>query len=259
VRFFRTPKGVVLIVLAGLTVLAVPAEGVSIVLPGLLAAVAAAAALDAVILRVRQRRWELPSGAILTALIVAHVLSSREPWWVVVVTALVAVASKYALRLQKANVFNPAAFALVATYYIFDTGQSWWGALPALPIAAIALLAAGGLFVAYYVNKLPIAIAFLGVWFGIVTAAAFLGQADRVAELFIAPDLHASIYFACFMVTDPPTSPTRVRAQIVNGAIVGVVAAGFFLLVGTVYYLLAGVLAANLIEAGRRQVIRARR
>lgn len=258
-RFFRTPKGVLLIVLVVLTTMAVPGEGTRVVLPGLLSAVAVSAGIDALILRVRQRRWVLPSGAILTALIVAHVLSSREPWWVVTVTAALGVVSKYAFRLHGANVFNPAALALVATFYVFDTGQSWWGALPELPIAAVAVLAAAGLFIAHYVNKLPIAIAFLGVYYGIFTAAAFLGRADHVAELFVAPDLHAALYFACIIVTDPPTSPTRVVDQIANGAIVAVVAAAFFLFVGAAYYLLAGVLVGNVVENARRMLVRSRR
>ena len=42
----------------------------------------------------------------------------------------VAVISKYAIRTRSANVFNPAAFALVSMMYVLPTGQSWWGALP---------------------------------------------------------------------------------------------------------------------------------
>src|SRR5579862_5049496 len=97
-RFFRTPKGLLLIVLAALTAVAAPVEGLRTVAPGLVAAVAGSAALDAVILRWRNGRWELPSGAILTALIVAMVLTPHEPWFVVFLTAIVGVLSKYVFR-----------------------------------------------------------------------------------------------------------------------------------------------------------------
>ena len=32
----------------------------------------------------------------------------------------------------------------------------------------------------------------------------------RVAEIFRAPDLHAVLFFAFFILTDPPTSPIEV-------------------------------------------------
>jgi hypothetical protein len=129
-RFFRTPKGLLTIALAILTVLAAPHEGLARVLPGLTAALAAAMLVDAPILRLRGGHWEFPSGAMLTGWIVALVLSPHEAWWLAPVTSILAVISKYLFRYRTANVFNPAALALVVTFYVFDTGQSWWGALP---------------------------------------------------------------------------------------------------------------------------------
>ena len=77
----------------------------------------------------------------------------------VAVTSAVGVLSKYIIRTRSANVFNPAALALVATFYVFDTGQSWWGALPELPLLALVLLAATGIFITDRVNKMPVVIA----------------------------------------------------------------------------------------------------
>ncbi len=74
-RFFRTPKGLVLIVLAILVALAAPHEGITLVFPGLASAVSVAALIDALILRKRRNAWEFPDGAILTGLLVAMVLS----------------------------------------------------------------------------------------------------------------------------------------------------------------------------------------
>ena len=122
-RFFRTPKGLTLIALAMLAVLAAWGEGVRQVVPGLVCAIGAAMLIDAPILRIRGRRWIFPSGALLTGLIVAMILTPQEPWYVSAVTSAVGVLSKYAIRTRKANVFNPAAFALVATFYLFNTGQ----------------------------------------------------------------------------------------------------------------------------------------
>ncbi len=252
-RFFRTPKGLTLLVLGALTVVAAAGQGGRLVLPGLAAAVTTAVLLDLVILRVRKSRWVFPDGALLTALIVAAVLSPHVSWKVAAITAGAGVLSKYIFRVRTANIFNPAALALVATFYPFATGQSWWGALPDLPPPAVVLLLAGGALVAYRVNKVPVVLTFLGVYYALVTTTAFAGDPASVASLYRAPDLHAALYFAFFMVTDPPTSPPRSRDQIVFGVIVAVAAYGAFELIGAAYFLLAGVLVGNVWEAARRR------
>ncbi|MDB4913802.1 MAG: putative rane protein [Gemmatimonadetes bacterium] len=251
-RFFRTPKGLLIVVLGVLVGVAALQTGARLVAPVVMSAVCAAMLIDAPIMRLRRGRWHFPDGALLTGLIVAMILSPHTSWYVSAATSAVAVLSKYPLRVRTANIFNPAAFALVATFYIFNTGQSWWGALPELPAIAVLLLIASGVFIVQRVNKIPVVLAFLGSYYLLITLAAFVGDPARVAELYRAPDLHAALFFAFFMVTDPPTSPPRHRDQLVYGVIVGVVSYAVFELVGAVYYLLAGLLVANVWEAWRR-------
>jgi Na+-translocating ferredoxin:NAD+ oxidoreductase RnfD subunit len=258
-RFFRSPKGLLTIVFALLLAVAVPGEGVRLVAPGLAGAMAAAALVDVMVLRIRNGKWEYPSGAVLTGVIVAMVLSPHEPWHVAAVTSALAVASKYVFRTKSANIFNPAAFALVATFYIFDTGQSWWGALPELAPAAILLLFATGVFITDRVNKMPLVLTFLGAYFLLFTVSSFVADPGRVVEVYRAPDLHAALYFAFFILTDPPTSPVKYRDQIVCALIVAVVGFAIFELIHQAYYLLAGVLVGNVWEAWRRVDARRRR
>jgi Na+-translocating ferredoxin:NAD+ oxidoreductase RnfD subunit len=258
-KFFRTPKGLLTIVLAILTALAAPTEGLGIVGPELFGAVTTAAAIDLVILRWRNGGWEFPSGAVLTGLIVAMVLTPREPWYVPAVTSAIAVVSKYVLRTRSANIFNPAALALVATYYWFESGHSWWGALPDLSPFAITLLLASGVFIADRVNKMPLVLMFLGLYFALFTVMAFVGAPVRVAALYRAPDLHAVLYFAFFILTDPPTSPVKYRDQLICAGIVAVASFVVFQWVGAVYYLLAGVLVGNIWEAWRRVTLHRKR
>lgn len=251
-RFFKTPKGLVLVVLAILIAMAAPAEGLESVAPSLLGAGVVAGALDAVLLRARRPRWEFPGGALITALIVAMVLSTQQRWTIAAATAAIAVASKYALRSRAGNVFNPAALALVTTYYLFDTAHSWWGALPGVPAAARVALVLAGLFIADRVNRMPLVLTFLGAYFVLFSAAAFVGDPGRVAGVFRSPDLEAVLFFAFFILTDPPTAPVRYPDQLVCGLIVAVVSFTIFEWSGAVHYLLAGVLAGNLWEAWRR-------
>ena len=124
---------------------------------------------------------------------------------------------------------------------------------------ALAVVFATGLFIARRVNKLPAVLAFLGSYYLLFTITAFVGDPRGVAELYRAPDLHAALFFAFFMVTDPPTSPPKQRDQLVFGAIVGVASYAFFELVHSAYFLLAGLLVGNAWEAARRWRARAKR
>src|ERR1700674_3152331 len=159
-------------------------------------------------------------------------LTPREPWYVPACTSAVAIASKYIARTRTANVFNPAALALVATFYLFDTAQSWWGALGGMTPSALVVLLATGVFITVRVNKIPVVLAFLGSYYLLFTLAAFVGDPGRVSELYRTPDLHAALYFAFFMVTDPPTSPPGHRDQLAYGAIVAVTSFAAFELIG---------------------------
>jgi Na+-translocating ferredoxin:NAD+ oxidoreductase RnfD subunit len=258
-RFFSTPKGLLIIILVILTVLAAPHEGLLLVLPGLTAGVLTAGLIDGLILRKRESAWTFPDGAVLTGLFIAMVLSAYQPWYVFACGSAIAVCTKYVFRTRFANVFNPAALALVACYYIFDAPQNWWGALPELPPVAIVVLFATGAFITDRVNKMPLALTFLGLYYALFTATAFIGDSERVAEIFRAPDLHAVLFFAFFILTDPPTSPTKYADQILCGVIVALSSYFLFEVIGAVYYLLAGVLVGNVWEAWRRWHVFSRR
>ena len=258
-HFFRTPKGLFTIVLVILLALAAPSDGVRLVAPGIFSAVIVASLMDLFILRWRNGDWEFPSGALLTGLIIAMVLAPQEPWYVPACTSAVAIVSKYTFRSRSANIFNPAALALVAAFYVFHTGQSWWGALPDLPSSALVVLFAAGVFIADRMNKIPMVLVFLGTYFVLFTLMAFLGDPGKVADIFRAPDFHAVLYFAFFILTDPPTSPVKYRGQILCGALIAVVSFAIFEWNGAAYYLLAGVLAGNLWEAWHRWNLSSRR
>jgi Na+-translocating ferredoxin:NAD+ oxidoreductase RnfD subunit len=258
-RFFRTPKGLLLLLLAPVLAVAAAGAGVRLVAPGALAAVAAAIAIDTPLLRLRSTRWHLPSGAVLTALLVAMVLSPHEPWYVPAVTTAIAILSKYVFRIGPANVFNPAALGLVATFYWFDTGQSWWGALPDGPPFTIALLFATGIFITARVNKMPVVLTFLTGYFLLFTVTAYAGEPRLVSEVFRTPDVQAVLFFAFFMVTDPPTSPVRHREQVIYAGIAAVASYAAFERLGAACYLLIGLLVANGWEGWRRYEARRRR
>jgi Na+-translocating ferredoxin:NAD+ oxidoreductase RnfD subunit len=253
IHFLKTPKGLLTLLLALLTAIAAPGEGAGVVMRNMGAAVLAAGCVDLVILRWRNGAWEYPGGAVLTAMIVAMVMRAQEPWMVPVVASVVAVLSKYLLRTRQANVFNPAALALVLMFHLMPHGQSWWGALPEVsPLWLRAALLAGGLYLTSRVNKLPLVLTFLGAYFCLFTATAFLGDARHVAEIFRSPDIDAVLYFTLVILTDPPTSPPKYQGQWVFGIIAAMSSYAVFMAFGVAYFMLAGVLVGNVWEAWQR-------
>jgi Na+-translocating ferredoxin:NAD+ oxidoreductase RnfD subunit len=255
VRFFRTPKGLLLILFAALLVLASLAVEPEAVLPSLLVGGATAALIDIVLARWRRDEWIVPDGALLTGLIVAMVLRPEEPAYVVALTAAIAISSKYLLRTHWSNAFNPAAIALVGSSLLFDTGQSWWGALPDLGILGVGVLVATGGFIADHINKMPMVLVFLLTYFVLFVVASFFGANSTAAEVFRTPDLQAALFFAFFMLDDPPTSPVRYEDQAVYAIVVATVAYLVLMQWGVVYFLPAGLLAGNAWESCRRVVM----
>lgn len=251
-RSTRTPKGLMIQVLLGLLLLGGWVAGYGVAAPALLAAVGTAAALDTVLLWLTRGKWQWPSGAVLSALFVALILDPRTPAYIVACTAVLAITSKYLLRSRWANICNPAALALVANYFLFGSGQSWWGALPDLPIIFVGVLLVAVAYIANHIKKLPMVLAFLGTFFGAATVLAFVKDPTMVAELFRTPDLQMALFFAGFMLTDPPTSPAKPRDQIIYGIVVAALALVFFRLVGAVWFLPGALLIGNLGEALRR-------
>ena len=80
-----------------------------------------------------------------------------------------------------------------------------------------------------------------------------------MVEVFRAPDLQAALFFAFFILTDPPTSPVKYRDQIICALIVAAVSYAVFEWIGAAHYLLAGVLVGNVWEAWSRIRIARRR
>ncbi len=251
-RFFRTPKGYFLIVLAVIAGLAAVSDGIPTVLPGLVGGTVAAVLADMAIVYYLRGEWEFPSGGLLTGMIVALVLRSQESWYVPVCTSFFAIGSKHLFRTRSANVFNPAALGLVLSAFIFQSGQSWWGSLPDFPPVALVVLIALGFYIANHINKIPLVLVFLASYFVLFTSTSFIADPSLVAEIYRSPDVNAVLFFAFFMLDDPPTSPVRYHDQIRFGLIVAVASYTIFAATGGVYYLLAGLLIGNVWEALRR-------
>lgn len=249
----RSPKGYMLIFIGAIVAIGSVATGLSVTMPGVAAAAVTAVAIDALLRAAWRRAPEFPSGALLTGLVIALVLDPYAPAYVLAAAAAIGVTSKHLIRSGTTNVFNPAIVGLVAVHLMFGQGESWWGGLSAYGPSGMVLILLPGIWIVDHVNKLPLVLAFLGTYFSLFTVTAFGPDPVRVAEVFGASDVHMAVFFACYILDDPPTSPTRYFDQIWYGALVAGIGYLLFMTTGIVYFLPAALLVGNVANHARRQ------
>lgn len=135
--------------------------------------------------------------------------------------ALLAIGSKFLLRVRGKHVFNPANFAIVTLILLSErawvsTGQ--WGSA-AIGAFALACL---GFLVLTRAKRAETTLAFL-----IAYACLVFGRAVWLGDPLAIP-LHqlqngALLLFAFFMISDPKTSPDRRLGRAIYGSLVAVV------------------------------------
>lgn len=184
-------------------------------------------------------------STVITSLIISLILSFTTSWLVVAGTAVIAILSKHLLIYKKKPIFNPAAFGLLVSIFLFHSGQSWWGAFGDLPAWTIIFLLIGGYLVTERVNKYPQVFSFLGTTFVLLL---FMGlfNIGNASDALRPPFINAALFFAFFMLTDPPTSPAKVQNQVIFGiltALTGTIVYGIF---GGLTYLFIGVFVGNI-------------
>ncbi len=142
--------------------------------------------------------------------------ASAWPW--AVATAVVAIASKFVLRVRGKHVFNPTNFGLVAMIGASD--QVWvspgqWGSLALFAFG----VACAGVLVVSRASRADLTVAFLACH-----AILLFGRALWLGDPWTIP-LHqlqsgALLVFAFFMISDPKTTPNSRRGRLVYAALV---------------------------------------
>jgi Na+-transporting NADH:ubiquinone oxidoreductase subunit NqrB len=161
--------------------------------------------------------WRSP---LISALSLTLLLRTRDPLlWAA--SGLIAIGGKRLLAVEGRHVVNPACLAIVilllATQAVWvSPGQ--WGALGT---GAVALGGAAGL-VLNRARRLDVAAAFLGAW-AVLLAARCLWLGDPWAIPCHQMQSGALLVFACFMITDPRTTPASRPARIVFAVAVAAV------------------------------------
>jgi Na+-transporting NADH:ubiquinone oxidoreductase subunit NqrB len=158
-----------------------------------------------------------PRSALISALSLCLLLRTGS-LGLAMLTAVVAIASKFALRVADKHVFNPTNGALVAM--MLATSEVWvspgqWGSGL---VFAFLLASAGGLVV-NRAARADVTVAFLAGW-----ASLLLARSLWLGEPLAIP-LHrlengALVLFAFFMISDPKTTPDSRAGRLLFAALV---------------------------------------
>jgi enediyne biosynthesis protein E5 len=165
------------------------------------------------------RLWRLPSidlrSPLITGLSLSLLLRADEPW-VHAIAGIIAILSKFVLRVDGKHVWNPAGFAIVVL--LFGTNHVWispgqWGTT----LWFAALLAFLAILVLQASRRSDMALFFLGSHAALLFARAFwLG--DPLAIPLHQLESGSLLIFSFFMISDPKTSPDARLARLLFAA-----------------------------------------
>ena len=161
-------------------------------------------------------------SALISALSLCLLL--RTDWLALAaLAAVVAVGSKFLIRVRDKHVFNPTNLAIVAMMLATDgvwVSGGQWGSQAALGF----FLACAGLMVVTRAARADVTIAFMAAWAGLLVARSI-----SLNEPMTIP-LHrleggAFLLFSFFMISDPKTTPDSRAGRVIFAALVALGAA----------------------------------
>jgi enediyne biosynthesis protein E5 len=145
-----------------------------------------------------------PRSPLITGLSLSLLLRADEPW-IHALAAVIAIGSKFALRIDGKHIFNPAGFAIVVL--LFTANGVWispgqWGSA----VWFAALLCFFAILVLAAARRADVAIFFLASHAALLLARAYwLG--DPLAIPIHQLQSGSLLIFAFFMISDPRTTP----------------------------------------------------
>jgi len=135
-------------------------------------------------------------------------------WFMYVFAAVVAISSKFVLRLGNRHIFNPANIGLVAATFLFPVyaviTPTQWNNVAVFSVIAVFIC---GLLVTATVKRYDTALLFIGTLLISSGLLFTFGVIDSFAVLSTFTSVH-TIMFAFFMITDPMTSPNTIEGRL---------------------------------------------
>lgn len=173
--------------------------------------------------------WKRYTNGIPSVLISAFGLSlllKTNDIGVAIFAAIIAIASKYILRIKGKHIFNPSALGIVVA--ILLTNNAWispgqWGSNAVILFGVMSL----GFIITTRVQKLDVSLAFLGTFAGLIFFRQIIYLGWPMDHFIQSVSTGSLLIFSFFMITDPKTIPDQTVARIIWSA--GIAAVAFYL------------------------------
>jgi len=210
-NFFRKPKIKLLLLLCVLAVIALLTDyNISNCWP--LLTVSIAASIFTQMLFFGTNSSSSFQSAAVTGMIIGLLIAPGSNLLICLIASFTAIASKKIIVYRKnKHIFNPAAFGLIISLFIFGNHINWWG-----NSSFIIVIIIGG-FILFRLNRLSFPFSYF--IFRIISASILMGLGSFIS-LLLLPNL----FFAFIMLPEPKTTPGKRIPQWIFGGICGILA-----------------------------------
>jgi ferredoxin-NADP reductase/Na+-translocating ferredoxin:NAD+ oxidoreductase RnfD subunit len=156
--------------------------------------------------------------ALILALIITPLKSLGDTQYFIFIgwAAVLAMASKYILAINRKHIFNPAAFAVALTALMINQSASWWvGTAAMLPFVLL-----GGVLMVRKIQRWDLVLSFFVFALAAIlyTSGTHGNIAGSLWRIIASTPL---LFFAFVMLTEPLTTPPTGPRRILYGAVTG--------------------------------------
>lgn len=163
--------------------------------------------IEAAVLYLKTKKFQITDSALTSGLIIGYVLSSELPWWMFLAVAAGTVGLKRVLRFRGKNLLNPAALGIFLAILLLKGTTEWKGAYEWY------ILVPAGVYLVNKIKKLEIVWAYFGM-----SLLLFIPQALAQGTPLTNIPGYFNFFFIFIMLIEPKTTPPTLWPKIAFGA-----------------------------------------
>jgi enediyne biosynthesis protein E5 len=168
----------------------------------------------------------------MTSITLSFLLYFGQRLWIMALTVALAIGSKHVLRVRVndrlQHFMNPSNFGMAIVLVAYQwTGIIPWGFTVEVfgvwdLLVALAVVTLGMRLNILFTGRMPSIVSWIGTFVVLAVIRSWLRSSPLWADLVVLTGI-PMVFFTFYMITDPQTSPSRFRSQIVFGASIAIV------------------------------------